>query len=182
MSNGTSFDKSFFNFIHNKILREDLDDALLFATYLIDTAQQVAEEKYKEEFHRVIVLYIAAAVEALCLFLLEQYGVSKKKAEYKNITPVHIEGVVVKDGELVVAIKKKEPIDLKEIPFAESILLLCNAEKIDDTLKDKLNSLRQKRNSQHLYGRGKNRISQKDVVESIKTLLIFRQYIERNLK
>ena len=163
-------DFSFFDFIQNKILRNDIEDALLFVAYLVDTSADIRENKYREEFQRVIILYIASVVEAVCLFLVEKHKLKTEKSDIKNIISVSIKDVKVDNGDLIIAIRKKKDCNIKEIPFAETIILLSNANLINNNIKKNLDTLRLKRNSQHLYGRGKNRISKKDVEQSLKTL------------
>jgi len=179
MASVIDLNKSAFVFIADKTLRDDLEDALLFALYLIDTAQKATEKRYRGEFNRVIVLYIAAIVEALCIFLLEKSEVKKERIEYKDVVSIHNNRIIVDNGELAVAIRSRKQLKLKDIPFAESISLLCGAGKINNRLKGRLNLLREKRNSQHLYNRERVRISRKDVSESIKTLAILQRHIEK---
>jgi hypothetical protein len=178
MANTIDLNKSAFIFIADKTLREDLEDALLFAMYLIDTAQKATEKRYHGEFNRVIVLYIAAVVEALCLFLLEKSGTKKERTEYKDVVSIHNDRITIDNGELIMAIKSKKRLELRDIPFVESISLLYGAGKINVHLKNRLSSLREKRNSQHLYSREKDQIFQKDVSESIKTLVMLQRIIE----
>jgi len=176
-----------FDFVPDKVLREGLEDAMLFVFYLIDTASaagKVKERQYKEELHRVTVLYIASVVEAMCLFYLEQNQVVREKVEYKNVTRICVEGVSVNEGELVAAIRRKTEPALKEVPFADSINFLYKCGKISGNLKRRLDSLRKKRNTQHLYGRGRNRPSPMDVFdvfESMKTFRLIYRHIRRNL-
>ena len=170
-----------FSFITDVALREDLEDALLFVAYLIDLAQQVAEERYREEIHRVIVLCLAAVVEALCLFVLEHKQIPLEREEYKNILPVSLPGVSVAQGELILAVRKRKSSNIADVPFVQSIDLLSKHKIISPSLKRQLTTLRGHRNSQHLYGRGRNRISREDVASALRALELFQQNVAKKL-
>ena len=161
-----------FGFLIDEELREDLEDALLFASSLIDLAEGATIDRHREEFNRVIILYLAAIVEALCLSFLARANIKGVKIDYKNILPVNLPEVVVADGELIIAVRKSKLVDLKQVPFAQAINLLHQNKLVNLKLKNRLTALRVRRNSQHLYGRGESRVSRRGVSESARTLEI----------
>ncbi len=151
-------------FIADKTLRADIKIALGFASYLIRISAK-AKGYHKRELRRVVILYVASVVEALCLFLLRQKGLSKEKIEYKHAQAIKLpSGVIVPSGKnLVIALQEKTNPPLPEIPFVDAINTLKNEGVVLNVLADKLHTLRVKRNSQHLYGRTSSRVSTIDV-------------------
>lgn len=152
-----------FGFVLDKKLRADIEDVLNFSSYLVIAASRVSDRRYKEEFYRVIVLYVASIVEALCMYLIAHKKIPLEKLEYKSPQVVRIMGVQVEGGELVVAKRCPAALNTREIPFVEAIRLLKGKRIISSSLQKSLNSLRSKRNSQHLYGRRDDGITRKDV-------------------
>ncbi|KKU49844.1 MAG: hypothetical protein UX71_C0005G0057 [Parcubacteria group bacterium GW2011_GWA1_47_10] len=159
-----------FSKIKNKRLRTDLYDALYFIAYLIEGIDRAKEKRYKEEFLRVIILYIASVVEALCLFLVESNSLILKKEECSHIRQISMPGVSVETGQLVIAIQKDKDIKIRDLPFAEAIKVLSKNRKISDTLYEKLNTLRTTRNTQHLYSRKNSSVSNDDVKNAYSSL------------
>ncbi len=151
-------------FIADKTLRADIKIALGFASYLIRISAK-AKYYHKRELRRVVILYVASVVEALCLFLLRQKGLSKERVDYKYAQAIKLpSGVIMPSGKnLVIALQEKTNPFLPEIPFFDAINTLQSEGVVLNTLADKLHALRKKRNSQHLYGRTLSRVSTTDV-------------------
>ena len=152
-----------FSFIADKRLRGDGEDALDFSAYLISSADEAKEPRYKEEFYRATVLYVASVIEALCLFLVETKKLSREKIEYKYPQRLNVEGVSVSVGELVAAVKIKTPRNLQDLPFAEAIGILRRNNIVPEPLAKDLDSVRIARNTQHLYGRTDGVMSRKEI-------------------
>lgn len=152
-------------FITDKTLRADMKISLGFSSYLIRNSAKATNQYNRRELHRVVILYVASVVEALCLFLLRQKGLSKEKIDYKCARAIKLpDGVVMPSGKvLVIALQEKTFLSLSDVPFVDAINTLQNEGVIVNAFAKKLHALRVKRNSQHLYGRTSSRISTTDV-------------------
>lgn len=152
-------------FITDKALREGIRIAIGFSSYLVSISDKAKNIKHKGELHRVVILYVASVVEALCLFLIEKSGLQKEKIEHKYINPIKIPDCILIPEEkfVVVALQEKITLSLTEIPFVEAIGMLKDGKIITSHFAQRLHKLREKRNSQHLYGRAFRHISAKDV-------------------
>lgn len=152
-------------------LRQDVDDALLFIVYLIDASIKVSEKRHKEEFYRVIILYIASVIEAICLYIIETKNITFTKIECKHIQQLpQLPDVTVTSGKLVIAIQKEKNVQMKDMPFKESIDLLNTNKVISDELSKKLHLLRETRNTHHLYRRRVSSLTIKDITKAASCL------------
>ncbi|MBI2048170.1 MAG: hypothetical protein HYT27_03445 [Parcubacteria group bacterium] len=152
--------------ITDKRLREDIKIALAFSSYLVRSSAK-AKGYYKRELRRVVILYVASVVEALCLFLIKQSGLSKEKTEYKNARAITMPGLTVQDGKvLVAALQVKTSLSLVETPLSDAINILRRGNVVTLAFEKRLHKLREKRNSQHLYGRASKQMSKADVTRA----------------
>src|SRR3989344_3873049 len=122
-----------FAFISDKRLREDISDALFFAAYLLEAADKTKAKRYKEEFYRATVLYVAS-------------------------------------GYIVIGIREKKLLELREIPFVEANRALVSEAIISKKLGSKIDQIRIARNTQHLYGRARSRMSRKEISTAFEAL------------
>ena len=159
-----------FAFISDKRLREDISDALFFAAYLLEAADKTKAKRYKEEFYRATVLYVASAIEALCLFLINLKQISREKTEYRHTREITIPGVSVASGDIVIGIREKKLLELREIPFVEANRALVSEAIISKKLGSKIDQIRIARNTQHLYGRARSRMSRKEISTAFEAL------------
>lgn len=162
--------ESEFNFISKKRLRNDIVDAVLFTAYLLEAADKTSAKRYKEEFYRATVLYVASVVEALCLFLVDLKKISPEKIEYRHIQTINVPVVSTASGDLVIGIKDKVPFRLREIPFVEANRCLAYEKVISKKLSLAIGQVRQARNTQHLYGRTTARMSHKEIANAFEAL------------
>lgn len=150
-------------FVTDRTLREDIKIVLGFSSYLVRNSAK-AKRYQKRELRRVVILYVASVAEALCLFLIRKGGLSKKKIEYKYARTITIPGIVVPDKKaLIIALQEKVPLSLIDMPFFDAINLLREERIVTVAFARRLHALREKRNSQHLYGRASNHVSATDV-------------------
>ena len=128
-----------FAFITDVRLRGDVEDALYFTAYLIDAGDKTRLNRYKEEFYRATVLYIASVIEALCLFFIDNKKLVGTKHEYKYERPLNFPPISLTEGELICAIKVKRNLALKDIPFFEAIKILEQNNLFPKQLAKKIN-------------------------------------------
>ena len=125
-----------FGFITDARLRGDIKIALGFSSYLIRLSAK-AQKNYKRELRRVVILYTASVVEALCLFLIKQNNLSKEKLEYKYARTIVMPGVSLPKGNTqVVALQEKIPLFLTDIPFFDAINILRKEKILTDVMPD----------------------------------------------
>ena len=159
-----------FAFISQKSLRSDIEDALGFAAWLI--TKKTKNKIHKRELYRVVVLYIASVVEALCSYLLDENNLKIEETKYKSPTTVKLpDDVSVPQGKILAVVwcNKKE-ICPPKISFKDSINKLMSSGILSEKFAKKLHVLRDKRNSQHLYKRSTKNVSTRDVNFSVKIL------------
>ncbi|MDP3874974.1 MAG: hypothetical protein Q8Q22_00425 [bacterium] len=158
-------------FITDGTLRADIKIALGFSSYLVRNSAK-AKKHYRRELRRVVILYVASVVEALCLFLISRSSLSKEKMEYKNAHVIKIPDIVLlpKGKVLVVALQEKIPLSLTDTPFFDAINILRGGRIVTTAFAERLHTLREKRNSQHLYNRASKHISATDVNQAFSAL------------
>jgi len=170
----------YLRFISDKSLRSDIEDALGFATWLIGSVRKNIKKEYKREVYRVVILYVASAVEALCLYMMHTHGLKNEETKYDS--PSHVKlpaGVSVPSGKKLALVWCEKTIpSLPATPFKNSINSLSNGSIIRKPFADDLHWLREKRNTQHLYARKSKRVLKKDVTKSVNVLLRLFEYMQ----
>lgn len=157
-------------FISQKSLRSDIEDALSFAGWLI--SKKTKKEIHKRELYRVVVLYVASVVEALCSYLLDENVLKIEETKYKSPTTIKLpDDISVPQGKILAVVwcNKKE-ICPPEVSFKDAINKLMSSSILSEKFSKKLHALREKRNSQHLYKRATKNVSTRDVNFSVKIL------------
>lgn len=167
-------------FITDKTLREDVKIALGFSSYLIRNSAK-AKRHHKRELRRVVILYVASVAEALCLFLIRRGGLSKEKIEYKYPHTITIPNIIVPDKKaIIVALQEKVSPSLTDVPLFDTINILRKGKMITVPFAKRLHTLREKRNSQHLYDRASKHISAIDVNQAFSVLQSLFRIIKKN--
>lgn len=144
-------------------LYQDILDALHFAVYLIDASTQAGKKRHREEFYRVIILYIAAVVEAACLCLVKIKKIQPTKLELRKIEPIFGWSKKRKNHQYIVAVREEIKLPLAKLNFDRAIKILKEHKILPDELTSKLIKLKDMRNTQHLYNRRKRSVNTKDV-------------------
>lgn len=97
------------DFISDASLRKTVIDTIEYMVALLATTEQDwASERYVDETHRIVVLYVASAMEAIFLYCFKIKGYEIPYFDYKyvqNLPPEYI--YANQQGIVVVALQKK---------------------------------------------------------------------------
>lgn len=146
-------------FIPDIVLRKDIRNALDFSVYLIDASAEAKSRVRKKELRRSALLYVASIVEALCLFVIKKENLLLEKVDLKSAQAITLpQGATMPQGmSLVIAFQEKTIQPLQKFPFNNAINLLQQSTLISSAFAKKIHELKERRNSQHLYGRTSGR-------------------------
>ena len=143
-----------FPFIKNDILRKNLDDAFQHILILIPLSESATyDETAKSVLRKTIVIYTGSIVEALLYYLLDT---QLKESDLQNNTwEVVNERVLysVSDFHKIIAGEKKQKIEhikKEKLNLGQINTVLKDKQIISRALFQKIDSLREMRNAQHI--------------------------------
>lgn len=112
------------SFIKNSTLRKTIEDSIKYMQVICDETQADNKSKiYKEETHRVIILYIVAVIEAILLYVLKERNNKIFSLIYKNPHEISkkIKHLDYPNNKLITAIRIKKTKKDNEIGMKDLI-------------------------------------------------------------
>ncbi|MFA5830031.1 MAG: hypothetical protein WC843_06110 [Candidatus Gracilibacteria bacterium] len=140
-----------FDFIKDENLRNTLDDAIEFIYVLFKRSKEEGQkELYKEETHRIIILYVVSAIEAVLLYFYKDRGERIKHPEYKFVQALSPKfGHSEKKGcPLVIAVQEKKEKD--QIGMRDLVTFFKAKKLIEEKMANDILELNDVRNTFHL--------------------------------
>ena len=108
--NSTASEAKELDFIQDNELRKTIEDAIQYIYIIFDQAKDSKSELYKEETHRVIILYVISVIEAILLYVLKSRNEQITYTEYKYPTPLPEEfsHSKIPKNPVIVAVQKEQ--------------------------------------------------------------------------
>lgn len=153
-------DERSFDFIVDRELRRNIVSSVRFLAVLQAVAQQ-AEQDYRPEYYRTIIVYAASIVEALLYYAAQSTNAEILIEEYKYAQEISVGGhVQMKEpvgSVLIAAIRVKRPRKTAELTFSELIKFFEQEKFLSSSLANRIKRLHDIRNTFHLAKTRKGR-------------------------
>ncbi len=164
-----------FDFIKDKELRTTLENSIEYIYALFEESKKGEQKQlYKEETHRVIILYVISAIEAVLLYFYKERGEKIEYIEYKFVEALSNDYNHKKKGGLPVVVAVQEKVERKEhqIGLYDLVVLFRDKKRIKDKTAKDILELNDIRNTFHFSKPRMKNCDLKDV-ESALNLLVY---------
>ncbi len=163
------------DFITNKDLRSTIENSIEYIYALLeDSKNSKQKELYREETHRVIILYVISVIEAVLLYFYKERGEKMEYVEYKFAEQISEKYFHSEKKGLPVVVAVQEKIEKKEyqIGLHELVIFFKDKKLIKEKTVDDILELNDIRNTFHF---NKPRTKKCDLVhvESALKLLVY---------
>ena len=141
------------DFIEDSHLRKTLEDSIEFIYVLYERSKEGNQKNlYKEETYRIIILYVAAVIEAVLFYFYKKRGEKIEHLEYKHVQALPREFIhsSKKDCVLVVAVQEKSVKKEYDIGLHGLVNFFRDKKLIREDTTRKILELNDLRNTFHL--------------------------------
>lgn len=163
------------DFIKDLDLKRTLENSLDFVYSFRERFEDFPENKFhQEENHRIVILYVVSAIEALLMYFYKDRGEKTVNMEYKHVhnLPACFEYNKKKDCPVVIALQEKTPKLDRQISLHDLVSFFKEKKLIQEVTANKILELNDVRNTFHF---SKPRAKNCDLarVESALNLLVY---------
>ena len=161
-------------FVNDKELKVTLENSIEYIYALYEQSKTLGNSKlYREETHRVIILYVVAIIEAVLFYFYKERKEEIKQLEYKYIQELPKNYVNKDRVDSFVVIATREEVSKKDhqIGMKDLVTLFKNKKLIIKDTADKILELNELRNTFHLSKLRTKTCEIEDVEKAFKLLL-----------
>jgi len=164
------------DFITDTDLRKKIENSIEYVFVLFEKSKNEKEKDlFREETHRVIILYIISIIEAVLLYVYKKRNEELTKLEYKFVTtiPNEYKNEKEKDFPVVIAVQKKIKKQDHEIGLFELVNFFKDKKLMMEKTVEKILEINDIRNTFHFNKSRSSVICDIKHVESAFSLLVY---------
>lgn len=168
-----------FHFIKDRDLRKILEDSVEYIYLLFEKSTDDGEtDLFREETHRVIILYVISTIEAILLYFYKTRGEKMTKSEYRFLQTLPSEFGYKgrKNAPVVVAVQENIELKEQEITMHKLVTFFKDKKLIFEKTADDILELNDLRNTFHF---SKLRSKKCDLEQAEKALGLLVRTIEK---